>query len=66
MASSLLVAYEEGENGVAVLLVGKKQPNGAAKIINAFQDEEATELWNKLRTRKEKSDENENDPDTRD
>lgn len=37
-----------------ILLVGKKQLGEAIEIINAFQDEEARELYLKLTTRKEK------------
>lgn len=32
----------------AVLVVGKKKKGEAVDILNAFQGEEAIELWNKL------------------
>lgn len=52
---SVIVAYDfsHGE-AKAVLIVGKKQKNKDVDIINAFQGEEATELWKKLITKKEK------------
>jgi hypothetical protein len=33
-----------------VLVVGRKRPNQTVEIINAFQDEEAEELYKKLVT----------------
>lgn len=39
----------------SILLVGE-QTNGVVEIINAFQGEEAKELFNRLVTRKEKRD----------
>ncbi len=49
----ILVSYDN-TNGKdnSVLLVGKKHPNKPAEIINAFQNEEADELWQRLTTRK--------------
>jgi hypothetical protein len=49
MTESILVAYDDtyGKDK-AVLCVGKKRPNDSVEIINAFQGDEATELWNKL------------------
>ena len=54
MAECILVSYDHS-NGVdtAILLVGKKNPKQDVEIINAFQGEEATELWRKLTIRKE-------------
>ena len=44
----LLVSYDNVPNDKPVLIVGRKEPRGALKIINAFQDEEAEELYKKL------------------
>ena len=55
MIETLLVGYnnEHGKDR-AVLIIGKKLPRGMVDIINAFQGEEATELYKKLTTKKEK------------
>lgn len=53
--SSIIVSYDASENGdETILLVGKKNPNEIIKIINAFQGEEAKDLWKKLTERDEK------------
>ena len=44
----LLVSYDNVANDKPTLIVGRKEPRGAVKIINAFQDEEAEELYKKL------------------
>ena len=44
----LLVSYDNVSNDKPTLIVGRKEPRGAVKIINAFQDEEAEELYKKL------------------
>lgn len=50
--SSIIVSYDASENGdEPILLVGKKNPNETIKIINAFQGEEARDLWKKLTER---------------
>lgn len=36
-----------------VLVVGRKRPDQSAEIINAFQGEEAKELYERLITKKE-------------
>ena len=36
-----------------VLVVGRKNPNESVTIVNAFQGDEALELWNKLTEKKE-------------
>ena len=48
---SILVGFASESN---VLIIGKKRKNQSVEIINAFQGEEALELWNKLTTVKEK------------
>lgn len=53
--SSIIVSYDASENGdETILLVGKKNPNETIKIINAFQGEEAKNLWKKLTERSKK------------
>ena len=54
MADSILVAYDNKSGDIPVLIVGKKRPNQSVDIINAFQGDEATELWNRLIVKKEK------------
>lgn len=46
----LLVSYDNVSNDKPVLIVGRKEVNGPVKIVNAFQDEEAEELYKKLTT----------------
>ena len=36
-----------------VLIVGRKRPNESVEIVNAFQGEEALDIYNKLITKKE-------------
>lgn len=54
LTDSFIVSYDQlPDKDSAVLIVGKR--NGASfTIINAFQDEEATELYKKLTTIKKK------------
>ena len=48
---SLLVGVDFADNGdVGVLIVGRKRPNLSVDIINAFQGEEAKELYQRLTT----------------
>lgn len=44
----LLVGYDNVTSDKPVLLVGRKGASGLVQIINAFQDEEAEELYKKL------------------
>lgn len=45
---TLLVSYDNVSNYKPVLIVGRKGKRGVPQIINAFQDEEAEELYKKL------------------
>jgi hypothetical protein len=56
---SILVCfdYTHGKDK-SVLIVGRKNPRQAVEIINAFQGEEAEELYKKLVTRKNAEDKN--------
>lgn len=58
---TILVSYDftHGEDK-SVLVVGRKRPNQTVEIINAFQGEEAEELYKKLINKKEKKDGNKN------
>jgi hypothetical protein len=53
-AGSVIVAFDHKDGDKAILLVGKKNPKQDVAIINAFQGEEAIELWKKLTTKEEK------------
>ena len=44
----LLVSYDNISNDKPVLIVGRKGARGSVQIVNAFQDEEAEELYKKL------------------
>lgn len=45
----LLVGFDNAHgDDAAVLIVGKKRKNQSVEIINAFQGQEAVELYNKL------------------
>ena len=53
ITDSLLIGFDSRNNGdISVLIVGKKRPNESIEIINAFQGEEAEELYKKLITKK--------------
>lgn len=45
---TLLVSYDNASNDKPILIVGRKGKRGVPQIINAFQDEEAEELYKKL------------------
>lgn len=45
---TLLISYDNVSNDKPVLLIGRKGARGLVQIINAFQDEEAEELYKKL------------------
>lgn len=55
---TVLVGLDD-TNGIdnAVLVVGTKRVNESIKIINAFQGQEAIDIFNKLITKKEKQNE---------
>lgn len=54
-ADTLLVGidFSKGED-VGVLVVGRKRPNESIDIINAFQGEEARDLYERLTTKTRK------------
>lgn len=45
---TLLISYDNVSNDKPVLIVGRKGKRESLQIINAFQDEEAEELYKKL------------------
>ena len=49
MADTILVSFDNsnGED-TCVLIVGRKRPNESVEIINAFQGQEAEDLYRKL------------------
>lgn len=52
---SLIIGYDvttnpDGDN--TVLIVGKKKKGNAIDIVNAFQGQEAIDIWKKLTTKK--------------
>lgn len=51
VTDSILVSVDfdmQGGADTAVLIVGKKKKGESIDILNAFQGDEAMELWNKL------------------
>ncbi len=53
LSDTLLVSIEFSDKDTGVLVVGRKRKNQSVKIVNAFQGEEALELYKKLVTKKE-------------
>lgn len=54
VTGSLIIGYDVAHStDKAVLIVGKKEPNQSVKVINAFEGEEAYELYKRLITKKE-------------
>ena len=48
-SDSFLVGFDcSHSEDKAVLIVGRKEPNESLKIVNAFQGEQAIELYKKL------------------
>ena len=52
ITDSILIGYDQGENDNTVLIVGRKRLNQSVEIINAFQGDEAKELYERLITKK--------------
>ena len=50
MNDAIIVSYDDHSNDVPILIVGRKRLNRSVEIINAFQDDEAVELYNRLIT----------------
>ena len=55
MEDCVLVSYVKPTNGdIPILIVGRKRPNQVVDIINAFQGDKATKLYQTLITKEEK------------
>ena len=50
-SDTILVSFDYTHGDVPVLIVGRKK-KGEIEVINAFKDEEAKELYQKLTTKK--------------
>ena len=57
LSDTLLVSIRFSDKDTGVLIVGRKRKNQSIAIVNAFQGDEALELYKKLVTQKEKSNE---------
>lgn len=53
LSDTLLVSISFSDKDTGVLVVGRKRQNQSIEIINAFQGEEALDLYKKLVTKKE-------------
>lgn len=54
MIDSILVSVDfSNKNDTGVMVVGRKRMNQSVEVINAFQGDEARELYNRLITKKE-------------
>lgn len=54
MIDSVVVSVDfSNKNNTGVMLVGRKRMNQSMEIINAFQGDEAREIYEKLITKKE-------------
>lgn len=52
--TSLIIGYDVSHTSDnKVLVIGKRGPKGSIEIVNAFQGDEAEELYNNLITKKE-------------
>ena len=49
---SLLIGYNFSEEDKGVLIVGRKAKGESVEVVNAFEGEEAWELYKKLITKK--------------
>ena len=50
MIGSVIVSYDNQSNDVPILIVGRKRKTQSVDIINAFQGDDAVELYNRLTT----------------
>ena len=55
LSDTLLVSISFSDKDTGVLVVGRKRNNESIDIVNAFQGEEALDLYKKLVTQKEKN-----------
>ena len=57
LSDTLLASISFSDKDTGVLIVGRKRKNQSIEIVNAFQGDEALELYKKLVTHKEKNNE---------
>ena len=57
LSDTLLVSISFSDKDTGVLVIGRKRKNQSIEIVNAFKGDEALELYKKLVTQKEKSNE---------
>ena len=50
---ALLVGFDNVNGDITTLIVGRKRPNKSVDIINAFEGDEALELYRRLVTKKD-------------
>lgn len=50
MIGSVIVSYDNQSNDIPILIVGRKRKNQSVEVINAFQGDEAVELYKRLTT----------------
>ena len=55
LSDTLLVSISFSDKDTGVVVVGRKRKNQSIDIVNAFQGEEALDLYKKLVTKKEKN-----------
>ena len=56
MIDSILIGVDiSDKDSTAVLTVGRKRMNQSVEIINAFQGDEARELYNRLVTKEDRT-----------
>lgn len=55
LSDTLLVSISFSDKDKGVLVVGRQRKNQSIEIVNAFQGNEALELYKKLVTQKEKN-----------
>lgn len=60
IVDAIIVSYDNSSNDIPILIVGRKRFNQSVDIINAFQGDEAVELYTRLTTIKDKDDSNVN------
>ena len=53
MTDTIIVSYDDRSNDVPILIVGRKRLNESTEIINAFDGDEAKELYKRLITVKD-------------
>lgn len=56
MITSIIVSYDDQTNNEPIMIVGNKRTNQSIELINAFQGDEAVELYKGLTTQKSKED----------